>query len=351
MRVSEGAYRMNSQGGFIHLHFDSSFANAFITSTVERPLKTVNLAPLEIRHAVYSELIRLSPASGYRRSLVIGPKGLIERGFSLADANAFGGLPPNRRDRDELCFRLHRFLLRSFPALKQQQISPLIGVPGFWQESGRVRLWKKIDYEYPFLVIPYRDAEGRIQACQLRSSGLENEIRKRYCWLSSAGEPNGTGTGDPIHFTFLAANCPANSSLIVTEGALKAESFVHRQPDKFVIAVSGIGNSRDKLIAATQGHDLLIAFDSDHSSNPAVAGQLASLIADRARDLDEHSLANSTKVMVWDNQAKGIDDAALLNLPMRTITVQEWYSTLTGNVLERVKNIWEQLGFSLPSFC
>jgi hypothetical protein len=37
----------------------------------------------------------------------------------------------------------------------------------------------------PFLIIPYRDEEGRIQACQLRAWGADADKKKRYCWLSS----------------------------------------------------------------------------------------------------------------------------------------------------------------------
>jgi hypothetical protein len=55
--------------------------------------------------------------------------------------------------------------------MKNQQDVSLIGIPGFWQESsGQVRLWKMVNYDHPFVIIPYRDGNGFIQACQLRTA-------------------------------------------------------------------------------------------------------------------------------------------------------------------------------------
>ncbi len=45
----------------------------------------------------------------------------------------------------------------------------MLGIPGFWQErSGVVHIWKPRNYLMPLLVIPYKDANGLIQACQIR---------------------------------------------------------------------------------------------------------------------------------------------------------------------------------------
>src|SRR5205085_10817329 len=110
---------------------------------------------------------------------------------------------------------------------------------------------------------------------------------------SSAGESQGVGTGDPIHFTFIERNSPPGSPRLITEGALKGEAFVSLRPRNFVLATSGVGNSRAQLIAASRGHDLLIVFDIDHRSNLTVCGQLAALIAERARDLETCRTANA----------------------------------------------------------
>jgi hypothetical protein len=348
MRVSAGAVRMNSQGGFIHIHSNGSLAIGLSTQQPAADIKpSINLAPLEVRDAVYSELIRLSPASNYDRELVSSSGGLLSRGFLRKEVSRFGALPPEISERDKLSYKLTRFVRNRFPSLASQlRDVPLIGIPGFWQEpNGRVRLWKKVNYDHPFLIIPYRDEEGRIQACQLRAA-CEDVDKKRYSWLSSAGEPQGVGTGDPIHFTFIERNCPPGSPRLITEGALKGEAFVSLRPRNLVLATSGVGNSRAQLITATRGHHLLVGFDIDHRSNPSVCGQLAALIAERARDSQMCRAVNSrTEVIVWEGPAKGIDDAALAGLPLNAITITRWVETLEGNSLERVRDVWDRLEF------
>lgn len=348
MRVSAGAARMNSQGGFIHIHNDRSPATRFDIQQLTSEIKpSINLAPLEVRHAVYSELIRLSPASNYDHELVSGPRGLLSRGFLSKEINKFGALPPEMSARDKLARKLDRFIRKGFPSLAgHRRDVPLNGIPGFWQESsGLARLWKKVNYEHPFLIIPYCDKEGNIQACQLRMSGEDAKKRKRYCWLSSAGDLNGVGTGDPIHFTFLASNCPTERPLLITEGALKAEAFVSLRPRNFVVATSGVGNSHASLISATRGQDVLIGFDIDHRSNPTVCGQLAALIAEQVQDAETQQMTAATKIVVWDGSAKGIDDAALAGIRLTSITITQWYRTLEGDSLYRVKEVWERLRF------
>lgn len=349
MRVSAGAIRMNSRGGFIHAHYDRAPATDFEAQRPQNEIKpSVALAPLEVRDAVYSELIRLSPASNYDRELVSGSKGLLSRGFLQKEVVKFGALPPEISERDKLRYKLNRFVRNNFPSIAESQRDlPLIGIPGFWQETnGRVRLWKKVNYDQPFLIIPYRDGEGRIQACQLRAGGEDTDKKKRYCWLSSAGDSQGVGTGDPLHFTFVESNCPPGSPRLITEGALKGEAFVSLRPRNAVVATSGVGNSRAQLIAATRGHDALIGFDIDHRSNPSVCGQLAALIAERARDAETHRITTAmTEIIIWEGAAKGIDDAALAGIHLSTINVERWYGTLKGDSLERVNKVWKYMEF------
>jgi hypothetical protein len=198
----------------------------------------------------------------------------------------------------------------------------------------------------PFLIIPYRDGEGRIQACQLRAGGEDADKKKRYCWLSSVGDSQGVGTGDPLHFTFVEKNYPPGSPRLITEGALKGEAFVSLRPRNAVVATSGVGNSRVQLVAATRGHDTLIGFDIDHRSNPSVCGHLAALIAERVNDsVASRTPTTKTEIVIWEGAAKGIDDAALASIHLSTINVTRWYETLGGASLERVKDVWGRLDF------
>jgi hypothetical protein len=86
----------------------------------------------------------------------------------------------------------------------------VIGVPGFWQElSGVVHIWKLRKYRMPLLVIPYKDANGLIQACQVRLHANDiSSDEKRYCWLSSPLERHGSSSGTPIHFSFVKQKPP-----------------------------------------------------------------------------------------------------------------------------------------------
>src|SRR5215212_3480693 len=118
MRVSSGSIRMNSRGGFIHLHSD----RGPITECEARQpggdtQPSTNLAPIEVRHAVYSELIRLSPATNYDRELVSGSGGLLSRGFLPKELSKFGALPPEMIERDQLSYKLNRFLRKHLPPL------------------------------------------------------------------------------------------------------------------------------------------------------------------------------------------------------------------------------------------
>jgi hypothetical protein len=349
MRVSAGAIKMNSRGGFIHTHYDRAPATVFDAQQTQNQIKpSVALAPLEVRDAVYSELIRLSPASNYDRELVSGSKGLLWRGFIKKEVVKFGALPPEMSERDKLSYKLNRFVRKNFSHFAESQLDvALVGIPGFWQEpTGRVRLWKRVNYEHPFLIIPYRDGEGRIQACQLRAGGEDGNKKKRYCWLSSAGDSQGVGTGDPLHFTFIDRKCSPGSPRLITEGALKGEAFVSLRPRNLIVATSGVGNSRAQLIAATRGHDTLIGFDIDHRSNPSVCGQLAALIAERVSDsVTSRTATTRTEIVVWEGAAKGIDDAALAGIHLSTIDVDDWYRTLEGETLERVDEVWGWLNF------
>src|SRR4029078_6465501 len=123
----------------------------------------------------------------------------------------YGALPRTQKERSSLGRTLNKFVTVRFPedALRNFYAG-VTGDSGFRQdESGIVQLWKDRDYNMPLLVIPYRDGKRRIQACQLRFH--RNDIpsdEKKYRWLSSRLERNGTSSGTPIHFTFSTGTLP-----------------------------------------------------------------------------------------------------------------------------------------------
>ena len=210
MRVSNGSKGMSRNGGNI-FHHNRLFLVASLGIARKQSPPPIEIAPIEIRNAVYQELIRRSPAHKYFSQLMDGPHGLLSRGLGKSQLQSYGALPRTQNERSSLARILNKFVTDRFPenALRNFHAG-MIGVPGFWQdESGIVQLWKDCDYNMPLLVIPYRDGKGRIQACQLRLH--RNDIpagEKKYRWLSSPHERNGTSSGTPIHFTFSTGTLP-----------------------------------------------------------------------------------------------------------------------------------------------
>jgi len=308
--------------------------------------QSIPLAPLEIRDAVFRELIRISPAANYREELVSGPSGLFSRGLLEQHALSYGALPPTKRERATLASVLRSFVQKHFRDYAKLYSGGVIGVPGFWQEaSGVVRLWKPRNYLMPILVIPYKDANGLIQACQIRlhAKDLSNG-EKRYRWLSSPLERHGSGSGTPIHFTFAPQKLPPGETVVITEGVLKADTLVRFKPKARVLATSGVSCSHSEIVKAARSYNALIAFDADHRINRAVCRQLARLIVQRDKDSREHGLSVSTKIVFWDGP-KGIDDAVRANTKLSALTVSEWHATLKNEPLEEVNRFWREVGF------
>ena len=346
MRISAGSRGLSRNGGNIHVHPEIPFIT--IRPRIQRPMsQSIPLASLEIRDAVFRELIRISPASNYVAELVAGPAGLLSRGLLEEHATSYGALPRTKRERATLAGILNDYVSARFPAYAQSHSGAgVVGVPGFWQElSGVVHIWKPRNYDMPLLLIPYKDANGLIQACQIRLHA--NDIspdEKRYCWLSSPQERHGTSSGTPIHFTFVKQKLPPGETVLITEGALKADTVVRFRPNARVIATSGVTCSHGELVKAARAYSALIAFDADYRTNPAVCRQLARLIVQRLNDSREQQLRSTTNVLCW-NGPKGIDDAVRANVRLRSLTISEWYATLRNAPLEEVNRFWSEIGF------
>lgn len=346
MRESSGSRGTSRNGGNIHVHTDIPFVTPHPQVTISKT-QPASLAPLRIRAAVFQELIRISPAANYTQELVTGPKGLLSRGLLEADALRYGALPPSKEQRATLAASLADFVRSRFTSYARlHSQTELTGIPGFWQEtSGAVHIWKPRNYVMPILLIPYRDAKGMIQACQMRLHQDDLALdEKRYRWLASPSERLGTGSGTPIHFTFAPQTLPAGGTIVITEGALKADTTVRFRPKARVIATSGVSCSHDQIIEASRPYNALIAFDADHRTNPQVCRQLARLIAQRIQDTRSRHQSLTTKVLSWDGP-KGIDEAVRANIKLRTLTIVQWRATLRDRPLAEVTSLWDEIGF------
>jgi len=289
MWVSEGSRGPSRNGGYRHVHTDV-LLNTPVLAKPTKPAPPEIPAAIEIRNAVYRELIRISPATTYYPSLISGPDGLLSRGLTKSEIDRYGALPPLPKDRARLAQQLLEFVNRRFPNhARNHDGAGIIGIPGFWIDpSDRApQLWK-YEYNMPLLVVPYHDDQGRIQACQMRLHKADvPEGERRYRWLSSPYENKGCSSGTPIHFTFDPRTLPAGSTVVITEGALKADVFAFLRPAARAIATSGVACSHEQLITAAAPYHAFIAFDADHTTNPHVCRQLARLIAGREATHDQ----------------------------------------------------------------
>ncbi len=347
MRISNGSKGTSRNGGNI-FHHNRLFLVANPRTNRKQAPPPIEIAPIEIRNAVYEELIRRSPAVKYYSQLIDGPSGLLSRGLGETEIQNYGALPRTHRERASLARALKKFLKARFPEFAVRSThTGIIGVPGFWQdEANNLQLWNPHDYNMPLLVIPYRDNQGRIQACQLRLHPNDHRAgEKKYRWLACPFPFRGASSGTPIHFTFKPADLPSGKTIIITEGALKADTLMSLRPKAHVIATSGVSNSHSEIIEAARPHNVLIAFDADHKTNPAVARQLARLIAAREQDIAARNLKTTTRVVTW-HRYKGIDDAVLANAPLDTMTILQWISTLEGRPLQECRRVWEEMGYT-----
>jgi hypothetical protein len=341
MRISEGARRTSKNGGNIHVHTDVA-----VTFNYQPPVRStpeIERAPIEVRDAVYRELIRISPASRYQQELIDDPdSGLLSRGLLRKETSNYGGLPATQKERAKLARSLRSFAKARFP-----KYANLIGIPGVWQDhKGFTHIWKS-HYHMPMLLIPYKDEHGRIQACQLRLHPLDitDDNPKKYLWLSSPKDPKGTSSGTPLHFTFDPNPPSAGADVVITEGALKADTLVSLRPDVQAIATSGVSCAQDELVNAARPYNMLIGFDADYKTNPAVCRQLARLIASRELDRQSRQLTTTTTILSWEG-AKGIDEAAYANEPIKIISIAKWQSGLTGLPLEEVVKMWREVDYA-----
>jgi hypothetical protein len=155
-----------------------------------------------------------------------------------------------------------------------------------------VHIWKPRNYLMPLLVIPYKEANGLIQACQIRLHANDiSSDEKRYCWLSSPQERRGTSSGTPIHFTFVKDELAPSDTVLITEGALKADTVVRFRPNGHVIATSGVTCSHSELVKA--GKRFQKTAITQHNERPLLNGP------------------------------KGINDAVRANVRLRSLTYPE----------------------------
>lgn len=149
--------------------------------------------------------------------------------------------------------------------------------------------------------IPYRVSNGAIQACQIRfmSASDSTEQNPRYVWLSTPRKSiGGTNSGSPLHFAGSAwLPFSLDKPIIVSEGALKAETALKFKPGFNVIASGGVTSAHAEIIAAARRCPLFIAFDNDYRENWHVARAVAGLLDLRFNDSEKYNYNSQVKIL------------------------------------------------------
>lgn len=329
-RSTRNADRISSHGWgvFYHQNSNSDFSQAFNPRHKRTKAATsLPLAPPEIRHLVYRKLVELSPAS-FNHGIVNGRGGLLARGIS--DHSQYGSLPKTVRERKRLVERLIRALAKE----KGGGVPSFHGIPGFWKDTtGKLRLWSAHDSGDDLMLIPFVGPDGLIRACQIRFMRYVGNKSGRYVWLSSSQKRTGCGPAAPLHHANPGPKL--NKPVLVTEGALKAATVQTFLTNKYVVGNSGVATAHGEIVETARGRPLEIAFDNDSFTNPHVARALAALIGLRNADQTSFSYNDEVRVLTWDRNIKGIDEALLAGARLVPLTVLEWLKCLGPECLEQ----------------
>jgi len=346
-RVTNSADRVSRTGWGVFYHEKSFFPVEPFPFPRRPPPRRAELAPLEIRDFAYRKLIELAPATD-SKEIIDGEKGLRVR--KIFDFENYGALPQTQSERRELAQEIRNSINRTFSDYVRKQKSAVSGLPGFWlDKNGRARLWSDKDYSRPLMLIPYRDAQGLIQACQIRFMGRNAaDDGIRYVWLSAPDKTNGMSCGSPLHFAAYDA-ASFNKPVLITEGALKSETVRKFKTDLNVLASAGVTCSHEEIAVAVRFRPSFIAFDADCYENPHVARAVARLINLLRLSSVKLNFQPEVKILTWKPIAKGIDDALLNRLPIICQSPDEWLKSLGANCQRQAAEILAELVCSVQT--
>lgn len=328
-RCWTNADRLSRKGWGIYYYKINDSLSSRHTFSAKQPCssKQTPIAPIDLRNKIYQKLIQLSPISECKE-LSLNDEWIS---VQIREMSRYGLFPKTTIERH----RLVRSLIESF--VKDDAIVPEFkGVPGFWRGSnGSPRLGSDFDSLDDLLLIPFYDPNGLIQACQIRIMRQSPNTSGKYLWLSSIRQREGCGPGTPLHHEgAVGFKGEKVETVLVTEGALKAATVQTFLTDRYVVGNSGVATSHREIIKTARKKTLEIAFDADCFTNPHVARSLASLIALRTREQQFLSYDHPVRIIAWDKQYKGIDDALIAGATLKYLDVSEWLASLTPNCFE-----------------
>lgn len=242
-------------------------------------------APVEILDTAYAAVLRALSLSAEDRAA------LRARGLSDAtiDAEKFRSLGIEGR-------------ARVGRAVEEDVGDDVARVPGIVRRENERGAWWALAGA-PGIIVPCRDAEGRIVALKVRRR--EASEGPRYLYLTSASH-GGASALSAMHVP-VAARERLHRTIVITEGELKACVATELLPDRFaVVSIPGVGAWRqavDFVLAARPEH-AVVAFDMDALTNPVVARARRDLV-DALRARFHYA---RTAMWGWPAENKGLDD-------------------------------------------
>ena len=292
MRVMSGQPARSRSGGWVHHLVNRSMEH----SPALRAPRRSQPRPTRELDVAYRALLRLLELSSQHREQLL-QRGLTERAIRACCYRTFP-----LKGRARLC----RSLLK-------KPVGQLKNVPGFYQSSASGRTWWTLAGR-PGLLIPVRNAAGRIRALLIRRDSVQ--AGPRYQWLSSAGRPGGSGSGAPCHVARPLRGV-TDDRLWLTEGPLKAD-VASGLLSATVIAVPGVAAWRQGLDTAgdvrPEKSTLVVAYDMDCRTNRVVQEHRCNLMLAAGRE------GWHVHVAEWDSE-KGLDDALNAGVEVRVKAV------------------------------
>jgi hypothetical protein len=191
------------------------------------------------------------------------------------------------------------------------------------------------------ILIPVRDARGRIAALKVRRDGARDP---RYLWLSS-GSAGGASPGSLAHAPIgsaemLGAAGDGQKVVRITEGPLKAD-VAAALSNVVTLAIPGASAIRTALplLQELQPTVIRLAWDADARTNPHVAGGLemaahllAAELPDVQMELETWAVDPST------HEPKGLDDAISAGAALTVHAGQAAWHTLANILFDAGRN-------------
>jgi hypothetical protein len=281
--------RQADDGRYIHLLApDATEMASDIRQAIRRTAmsETPDDSKPDINHcdAVYCSLLESLELSAYHAEHLRVVRGLSD---TTITANLYATMPTCESAGNVCAALAQRFDLN--------------GVPGFYRVG---KSWQ-LNVRHQGFLIPCRDTQGRIVACQIRLDAGS----PRYVWFSSRGLHSGASSGAPIHFVKPDLTEQTRRA-IITEGPLKAD-VCSELLDCCVIGLPGVASFTAELgqflmHELPQLREVAVAFDVDWGTKPEVKNAL--------RRLYTSIRVSGLKAQVWSWDAalgKGLDDYLL----------------------------------------